>query len=440
MKHFTYKGIHIIKTLIVIALFTVGVSFAAAFTQPSSAPTGGNVPAPVNTGTFPQTKVASFSTSNFASGRVASGQTVAAPRFCLFDPGQVLVALNWALDAQPEPTSFDCIDSSTGWPTGGSAVLPAGVNTNTLRHNGTDWIAAGNLSNNGSTVTVTDGGANFAPPIFRAVNSTTNRGLEVNRDGNVSLDRPFFYKPTGSAPTALRSVLTSNAGAGGLAEWTDITTLDLGLPTGTDNQTLRYDGSANEWEATSNLSNTGNRVFIQPPSDRDIIFQAGGDPYFNTGGNPTSQSVFISDEGAVGIGDLPSGLAGLTGGDTKLVVNGEVSIRGDVNGPQPEIGQVLTAISQTGLAEWQDISTAGSNIITANCATTNDCGETSIAVCPASHPVAIGGGGSCAQKISQETVASVPRFNSSGVPDGWTWQCKTTSNKASNLAFAICTK
>ncbi len=69
---------------------------------------------------------------------------------------------------------------------GGSGTLPSGSNSYTLRHNGSDWVASGNLTNTGSNVGV----GTFAPTNKLHVMGTmgvNNRTETVDSDGFATL-------------------------------------------------------------------------------------------------------------------------------------------------------------------------------------------------------------------------------------------------------------
>ena len=116
------------------------------------------------------------------------------------------------------------------WQTASSS-LPAGTSGQTLRHNGTTWIANSTIFNNGTNV-----GIGTASPTTNLHVAGTFRLV----DGNQSNGK----------------VLTSDAD--GVATWQ--TASGGSLPAGTSGQTLRHNGTT--WVANSTIFNNGTNVGI----------------------------------------------------------------------------------------------------------------------------------------------------------------------------------
>ena len=212
--------------------------------------------------------------------------------------------------------------------TGGGSGLPAGTSGQTLRHDGVDWTATGNLFNNGSYVGI---GTTSPTSPLHVVQTAGQTGLQV--DGNDASWASIYLNATGGGnptygyqrsntlwghhyidasynwnlilnsnpslvvtpggwaglanvpileslniPGGLRLGTSGNSNAGTI-RWTgtDFEGYDGGgwnsltagaLPAGTANQTLRFDGGS--WIASSNLTNTDSGVgigTIAPTSD-----------------------------------------------------------------------------------------------------------------------------------------------------------------------------
>jgi|GEM_PF-6282172 len=74
---------------------------------------------------------------------------------------------------------------ATDYSVGGGSSLPAGTANQTLRHNGTAWVATSNLSNDGGTVNVSSGGATN---IFKVTPNGANPStFVVNHTGQVGI-------------------------------------------------------------------------------------------------------------------------------------------------------------------------------------------------------------------------------------------------------------
>ena len=194
-----------------------------------------------------------------------------------------------------------------------TGALPTGTTGQTIRHNGTAWVANSVIYNNGTNVGIgttapanklvvkgtggVPGGFNNTAETgliiggavtyefeldnvtastdylkFRSVNANTSTThvdniLVLFRTGNVGigtanpgtkLEVAGQVKITGGTP-ALNRVLRSDAA--GLATWVDPNTLVTGLlPTGTTGQTIRHNGTA--WVANSVIYNDGTNVGI----------------------------------------------------------------------------------------------------------------------------------------------------------------------------------
>ena len=180
------------------------------------------------------------------------------------------------------------------WQAVAGGGLPAGGNTQTLRHDGANWVTNSTLTNNGTEISVgnddriyiTKGEIKFTNN-FVAHWSIFNRDdaggkFQINNTGvnfatntvgtNVFTITPANNVGIGTAdPTtklhvagsfrlvdgtqAAGRVLTSDAN--GVATWQAAAG---GLPAGTSGQTLRHDGT--NWVANSNIFNNGTNVGI----------------------------------------------------------------------------------------------------------------------------------------------------------------------------------
>jgi len=213
---------------------------------------------------------------------------------------------------------------------GGGSTLPSGSSTNTLRHNGADWVATDNLTNNGTNIGIgtsspavplhivnnsgqvglrVDGyDASFSSIYVNAVTSSANptygylresvmRGyhyLDSSDSWNLWLQgfgvsmrvEPGGWTTFGNAalaesmnlPGAIR-LNSANGNNAGTIQWTGTDfegydgslwhSLTAGaLPAGTTGQTLHYDGG---WIADGSLYNNGTDVGIGTTSPDDNL-------------------------------------------------------------------------------------------------------------------------------------------------------------------------
>lgn len=189
------------------------------------------------------------------------------------------------------------------WQSAGATSMPAGTNNQILRHNGTGWEASSILTNDGTNVMVQN-----------------------------------QIKIQGGAPGAGK-VLTSDAD--GLATWEN--SVSGSLPTGTNGQTLRYDGT--NWVANSILFNNGSGVSIgtTDPFNYQLLVRdngAGTVAILAVLDQIGNQLFVVKNTGNVGIGtDTPT---------AKLEVAGQIKITGGT----PGVGKFL-ASDADGLASWQ---------------------------------------------------------------------------------------
>jgi hypothetical protein len=167
------------------------------------------------------------------------------------------------------------------WTTATGGAMPAGTNGQTLRHDGTNWIGNNVLCNDGANIGI----------------GTCSPSSKLEVSGQIKI--------TGGGP-GNNKILASDAG--GLASWKTATDLGLALPAGSNNQTLRHDGTS--WIANSLLINDGTNI---------------------------------------GIGTAAPG--------AKLDVSGQIKISGGA----PGAGKVLTS-DAAGLASWQTSVASGGTI------------------------------------------------------------------------------
>jgi len=271
MKEKTFRTIKFLGLTLGIALSIFAISFAVyAWTAPTAAPPGGNVPAPINVGDTAQTKTGPLridgvfranSAVHLAVGRGNVGIGTTAPTGRLHVRGG---------NAYIDNINF-----------GGIPTIALAVgDTDTGLHSTADG-ALDVFSNNVNTMSIRSGNVGIG---------TTGPTTRLDVNGQIRI--------RGGTPGAGR-VLTSDAA--GLATWRTMT----GLPTGTSGQTLRHDGAS--WLANSLLTNTGTRIGINTatPGGRLSVLGEGTTSAtfaFNAANSAGTSMLFVRDDGRVGIG------------------------------------------------------------------------------------------------------------------------------------------
>ncbi len=253
MKHITSQLKVTVKVLTIAIVLLLGTHIARAavspqFNPPTGAPSAGtNVYPPIHEGAQAQTKNGDLTIGigNFLGGKTIKGDFVKgvwamlAPMIISSDANGFVSSPKYCLPTPAQTTAADYAQNCiTTWPTGGN--LPAGQNNQTLRHNGTTWVAS-------------DAIKNIVTPVPSVQILLNGKGIVVNGNngGTQIVD--------GTAPTTQPQFLTRSSLNGGYATW------GPGLPMGTINQTMRHDGT--NWLADSLLKNNGtNLVNISDPA------------------------------------------------------------------------------------------------------------------------------------------------------------------------------
>ena len=168
------------------------------------------------------------------------------------------------------------------WQNVSGATLPAGASGQTLRHDGTNWVANSVIFNDGTNVGI----------------GTATPGAKLDISGQVKI--------TGGSP-GVDKILVSDAS--GLATWQTLGTGTL-LP-GIAGQTLRHNGT--KWIANSVIFNDGTNVGIGTASPGAALEVAGQVKI--TGGTPGAGKVLTSDAAGLATWQTPAA-AGLGGSGT----------------------------------------------------------------------------------------------------------------------------
>lgn len=227
-KIISLKHISLIALGLVLGL---GATYAMAWTAPTVAPTGGNVAAPINTGTVPQAKTGNFGTQGLltagnkitTTGIGLAGQItgrsyratanggfeivgqptgwMAAKQFCLANDPSV---------GLPGDPGYNCISSTTGWPS-----LAAGTQVGQTLSWG--WPTAGAWSANSALKVTGD------VPYPDAV---TTPGVMIS-EGNANLNSPALgvrgkIRIEGGGPVPGEVLTVEPGSTSGVGTWSTI--------------------------------------------------------------------------------------------------------------------------------------------------------------------------------------------------------------------------
>lgn len=282
MKQFL-STIKIVTLGLILALGVGYVSAAGGWVGPTTSPTGGNIEPPVNVSATNQVKSGAFGVgpslnltganagilaaqkSVLSFGNVVAAGTSNVGGNIFAGLGSLLGAYNGTHDNGAVSADWFCLSPAGGgcinaWPTGsgtGGSGLPNGTITQTLRHNGTTWIASGSLLNDGTNVLVPTGGLRVGqaggqiPP----AGSILANGL-IKTFGNTTATN------NGDIGASRFCLPGTNPSGGCISTWPIATGGGTGTAlTGNTNETIRFSGP-NTPVATSSMTNDGTRVKI----------------------------------------------------------------------------------------------------------------------------------------------------------------------------------
>jgi len=314
MKEKTFRTIKFLGLTLGIALSIFAISLAVyAWTAPTAAPPGDNVPAPINVGTTTQTKAGALGvggvfTANTAvhlavgGGNVGIGTTAPGARLTVStsvvnEPGIMLIDDGGAriktvaelggggYNPMSTPGAIGIIYHGSGGQNTGSLMIGQwSTSARGIKIDSTGNVGIGmtspdarlHVDGTGRLLQLTSSGfgtlyagSDVNAPWFgtatnhdlRIITNATEK-MRITSGGNVGigtttptarLDIEGQIRIRGGSPAAGR-VLTS--GADGTATWGTMT----GLPTGISGQTLRHDGT--NWVANSIIFNNGTNVGI----------------------------------------------------------------------------------------------------------------------------------------------------------------------------------
>jgi len=332
MKNKIYSNLPGLIFSVLVISFLVGF-YVFAWTEPTTPPPGGNVPAPLNVGNVEQIKLGPLridgvfransaaylavgggnvgigTTSpteilslgnaaarkiwieNTASGTVGRALTVAAGGTVA--GGTNIVGGNLILQSGlGTGTGASTISFQTGTTLGSGTTLQTMATKMTILGNGNVGIGT---TSPGSRMVVQGAGATSATSALNVVNSAATSILFARNDGNVGigttspsqrLDVAGNIRTSGLQLTtgaAAGRVLTSDAS--GNATWQTLSS----MPTGTSGQTLRHDGS--NWVANSVIFNNGTNVGIGTTNPETTRLYVSGTGKFTGALDMTNQRI-----------------------------------------------------------------------------------------------------------------------------------------------------
>lgn len=430
MNYTFSKKIGLSLIVAVVAFFFAQVAFAQQWTAPTAQFPNDNTPAPIHTGSVTQGKTGLGFAASFPSAirmddvfsrySTYSEDLVAAPRFCLTATfADYTAALNGDMT--------NCI---TSWSGGQGGDLPAGTNTQTLRHNGTEWVANSILQNDGVTVTVKRGAGMPSIGGTGGIDFGGISGFDPDGPGGGIIDggidgievdggdfsgfnyikelfstNKAFAQNGGSSAPIFRAIKDISPQFGGGV---------LGLEVLHNGVTRAKGGFISQGDATV----TGDATL----QDRTVAHR-----------------ITIADQGTTnvpgGVLEAWDGEFQWNGGGGEFNVGSPAHISGplQISSGDPADGRVLTSDAQ-GNTSWSNISSSAPEVIrvSGNSIDHNSGAETSTATCPGTHPILIGGGGTCSRNLAH--------VNDS-YPTGSSWKhtCATPNlHDNTTIAYALC--
>ncbi len=206
------KILDTIKVIFLALMLTVGIQYVSAqsWTAPTNTPPNGNTYAPLNISNLGQVKDAGL-TLGFGLGAPSVTPALIIPYGLVsigdttdpYEPAEKIDVVG-----NVKATGFCLRDGSsciTSWPAGGGGGLPTGTASQTLRHNGTTWLANSIISNDGANVGIGTTGGTHKLNVAGSVNVTgTNSCYRINGAciGNVSGAGTANYVPKWSSASA----------------------------------------------------------------------------------------------------------------------------------------------------------------------------------------------------------------------------------------------
>lgn len=470
MKQFL-STIKIVTLGLILALGVGYVSAAGGWVGPTTSPTGGNIEPPVNVSATNQVKSGAFGVgpslnltganagilaaqkSVLSFGNVVAAGTSNVGGNIFAGLGSLLGAYNGTHDNGAVSADWFCLSPAGGgcinaWPTGsgtGGSGLPNGTITQTLRHNGTTWIASGSLLNDGTNVLVPTGGlrvgqaggqippagsilANGLIKTFGNTTATNNGDIGASRfclPGTNPSGGCITSWPTGGSGSAITATTTTGIPLVSNINkfvFENLTLTDLGSGqvkvtagsggttlTGLTNQTIRF-SATNTPTANSTLTNDGTRVAIGTSmADADQRLSVNnGSLHINRGG---TDALFLNNLAVSGTTDTVAIISNTpklnfwssdSGGHNSDVWVRNATVTDLANGTSPINGHTVCA------------NNAGKLIL----CTVDECPNIPGNQATVPTGLELNAAGNC---IANEAVVFSPQFNATCVGETHTW-------------------
>lgn len=390
MKHLAKQ----IPAILLVALFMIAINvYAAPWSGPTAPFPGNNASEPVNISGSNQIKSGNFGAWNIVAN-LFRGNYIEGHGWISADQSGQGFCFGSYVGFAYDHDSGGCI---TSWPTatqlpGIPTDLPDGTSGQTLRHDGTDWLANSILRNNGETVTVR-----------RGSNSQGGGTPSHSESGFLGVKKAFAQ--TTSNADIFQAIKEIVNGANNVTGSTGLHVTNIGT-------TWLNGGLLNEGNAynTGELRVDGNSILKRTVISGGSLL-SGYDADFQWGG-PSAGNFWVG---------------------TKAEFEGPLKI----SSGNPGEGKFLTSDAQ-GNASWGIVSVSTPNVIRVqgNTSAGNGSNSVSTAHCPDSHPILIGGGGTCSNNLAYlNDSLPDPATN----PRDWKASC-TTPNLYNNntIAYALC--
>jgi len=344
MQKYSNKIFWSLSIIIIGIIFGLGVGLVKAWVEPKESPPNGNLPAPINVGSLGQTKTGGLilNTGGAAYGLIVDNGSVG---IGVRDPSQKLDVNGYVKGRTGLCIGDDC---RTAWPSGGGGGGVAGSGSANYISKWTGSTSIGNsiIYDNGTNVGIGTTNPSQKLDVNGYVKGT---GLCIGNDCRTAWPSGGgggITSINGMTGPAISITAGSNISISNSGNTVQISATggSGSLPTGSNGQTLRYNGfSPNTgWEANSNLFNDGTNIGIGTTYPTEKL---------TVNGRAKIGKLYLSDNStgytAPGFGTDGTNVGALTWGDF-YVVNGSVNAYQNVRAKDYWIDAIGKWASQLG--------------------------------------------------------------------------------------------